>query len=160
MLAATVANASASLVVPVSVKGWTLGAAFSALQSALLGTVGIGALVAWIKTRPKMREIGVDAREKDMAGLRADIVSIKADAKEAKDEARRVSDIAQRLENMVACMRPAISILTAEVKRLDPGNPNNPALVQVQELMAMAAAGDLGMGKAMMGLSTLKGVGE
>lgn len=141
-------------------------AAGSSISSGVWTLVGIAVFafttvtVAIVRQWGPWKQVATTEREADFARLRDEIASIKSDAKEAREEARRVSDIAQRLENMVACMRPAISILTAEVKRLDPGNPNNPALVQVQELMAMAAAGDLGLGKALVGLATVTGVKE
>jgi ribosomal protein RSM22 (predicted rRNA methylase) len=133
----------------------TMAGIMGALTNMLIG----GGMVALVRILPTLKQAANVRRKDDMDGLRDDIIAIKADAKEAKDEARRVSDIAQRLENMVACMRPAISILTAEVKRLDPNNPNNPALVQVQELMAMAASGDMGIGKAMTNIANIPAVG-
>lgn len=144
-----------NVAMPVTIHGFSVNSAIlSVLATAALTILGVIA-----KLWPQLRTIGNARRKDDMDGLRGDIATIKADAKEAREEARRVSEIAQRLENMVACMRPAISILSAEVKRLDPGNPNNPALVQVADLMAMAAAGDMGMGKAMMGLAAIPAAG-
>lgn len=90
----------------------------------------------------------------------ADFARIRAESAEAKVEAKAATAAVQRLESMVACMRPAISILTAEVRRLDPNNATNEAILQVQELMAMAAAGDMGLGKGLVDLATAKGVQE
>ncbi len=140
-------------------QGGSISAGVWTLVGVIVTTIGLIA-VAVIKQKGPWAKAASDDRAADFVRLREEIRDIKEDAKAAREEARRVADIAQRLENMVACMRPAISILSAEVKRLDPDNPNNPALVQVQELMAMAAAGDLGIGKAMNNLATIKAPGE
>ena len=127
-------------------------------ETVTVGTVFSGAgLVAIITLL--IRQIGPwrkqasDERDSDFARLRSDISEIKREAREAKE-------VAQRLENMVACMRPAISILMAEVSRLDPNNAVNPALVQARELLGMAATGDFGVVHGLVGLATTKGVNE
>ena len=126
--------------------GFTWTAGFSGV-----GAFGIIGLL--IRQLGPWRKQASDERDGDFSRLRSDITEIKA-------EARSAFAAAQRLENMVACMRPAISILTAEVKRLDPESSANAALLQVQELMAMAAAGDLGTAHGLVGLATLRGTGE
>ena len=116
-------------------------------------TVIGGLLTAIVKQWGPWRKQASDERDADFARLREDV-------REAKSDARKAADTAQRLENMVACMRPAISILTAEVRRLDPNSATNAAILQVQELMAMAAAGDLGLGPGLRSLADTRGVGE
>ena len=118
------------------------------------GAAGIFGIIGLI-----IRQVGpwakqaTEARESDFKRLRADV-------DRATAAAERASAAAQRLENMVACMRPAISILTAEVRRLDPDSATNAAIIQVHELMAMAAAGDMGLARGMIGLAAVVGPGE
>ena len=119
----------------------------------LSGTGVLGIMGLLIRQLGPWRKQASDERDGDFTRLRADIQDIKKEAGEAKA-------VAQRLENMVACMRPAISILTAEVRRLDPNNATNAAILQVQELMAMAAAGDMGLGKGLVDLAMAKGTDE
>lgn len=124
----------------------TLGTVFSGAGLVAIITLIIRQLGPWRKQASEERE--------------ADFARIRSESAEAKVEAKAASAAVQRLENIVACMRPAISILTAEVRRLDPNNATNAAILQVQELMAMAAAGDMGLGKGLIDLATAKGAGE
>lgn len=128
-----------------STAGW--------ITSIFSGGTFAGILYAILKQVGPWRQQSATERDKDFQRLREDIIEVKQNAKDAQA-------IAQRLENMVACMRPAISILMAEVKRLDPNSATNPAMGQVQELMGMAASGDMGFGNALVRLSTTPGKGE
>lgn len=112
-----------------------------------------GVFVTLIRTRPALKKIASEDRAADFERLRSDIVLAREESKDAKD-------IASRLENMVACMRPAISILIAEIRRLDHDSTNNAALMQVTELMTMAATGDLGNFAALTKLAGMRGARE
>lgn len=126
-----------------------------------LSAAGIGAvLVAIVGQFVPWRKQVSDERAADFQRLRDDAREARSEAKEARLAAEKAVASVQRLENMLACMRPAVSILMEEVRRLDPDADHNAALRQVRELMAMAAAGDFGVMPAIAGLATVKGVSE
>jgi len=119
-----------------------------------LTAIGIGGvLIAIVRQAVPWRKQSLDQRVDDITRLTNEV-------REARAEAKAAMEATQKLESMVACMRPAISILTTEVRRLDPNAHANAALIQVQELMTMAAVGDFGMGEALRSLAKTKGVGE
>lgn len=126
-----------------------------------LSAAGIGAvLVAIVGQFVPWRKQASDERAADFQRVRDDAREARADAKEARAAADKAGAAVQRLENMLACLRPAISILMEEVRRLDPDADHNAALRQVRELMTMAAAGDFGVMPALAGLAAVKGAGE
>lgn len=142
-------------------KGGSINTGIWTLVS--LGTVIVGAIstvmVAWIRQKGPWAKNASEARaieSQRVADERAsDFQRLRDEIREIRNEAREARDTSRRLEAANACMRPAISILMAEVRRLDP-NPNNQALLEAQTLMEMAAAGDFGVGRAMAALANVK----
>ncbi len=55
----------------------------------------------------------------------------------------------------MSAMRPALAILMAEIERLDPNSHVNPAVKQVRDLLALAAAGDDGIIRGLNEIASL-----
>lgn len=123
--------------------------------------------VAIVKQWGPWKKAASDDRAADFDRLRQEIVDIRAQARSQSDElheelkavraeAKSAREAVNRLEAMLACVRPAVSILVAEVRRLDPGNEANAAVVQAQDLMAAASVGDFGIDRAFIGLANIQ----
>ena len=124
-------------------------------------TIAGGVFKYWVP----WKNAAAAARDNDFARLRAEIEVAKSEAREAVKEAREdaraaqrqaqdAQDRAMRVQRMLDCSQPAISLLIAEIERLDPNSANNAALVQARALMVMAVSGDMGAGA---GLAKLVG---
>lgn len=123
-----------------------------------LGAIGIGAvLVAIVKSVVPWRKQVSEERGDDFARLRAEIAEAKAEAKEAAKKADDASKAVLRAQTQTAMLSAALSLVSAELERKDPGNP---VIKQARDMVARAACEDVGFGADLRALSQFKGAGE
>lgn len=123
------------------------GVTWSTVILGMIETTLAGGAVAIVKNWPKLKEIAVgranhldDERRVDMDEMRADVKQLKRDG--------------ERNRMILSYVMPALTIVMAELRRLD---PENAGLKQARDLMAMANSGDFGLGQYIADLAVVTG---
>lgn len=138
---------------PVHVAGFTWTAALVGLLNLLIG----GALVAVIKSWPRLKELAIRQRRGDMEDFRTRISDLERRVDQANEAAGIAKDSATIVRMQMVSMQAAFELVAGELERAD---PDNPVLKQARRLIAQAATSDMGIGTAMRQIAQLKGTRE
>lgn len=140
---ATVTQVAKSVPSPVRIANVPPGSVSSWLT---LAVICAGIVMAYFRFVPKNRET-ISARANALEDeRRGDMDAMRGDIRELRKMVNDAIATAQAAESRSAILRAIVSMLTAEVQRMDPGNP---VLKQAQAMIRDASSGDLGLGRGM-----------
>lgn len=119
--------------------------------------VSVGAIVAYVRIMPKLREINVTARLDEMQQMGDRIRTLEESVKDANKAIAAANQRAHVSETKYTTLAAAVELMLGELEHLDPGNH---VIKQVRNLVALAASSDAGVGDGLLKLMSVKGVGE
>jgi hypothetical protein len=167
-LAATAAQAApviehGAVAVKSATGFWTAAGVWTGVIVAI-----VGAVTAYIKYGPRWKELGIGERGRDFEAMDKRISSLETKVFEADKRATEANERAHNAEKQSIASAASFDIrlmsalnacrlLLGVVER---EAPESVELSLAKDLLAMAASDDMGVGKGMRKIATMRGVGQ